>query len=161
MDTVFYIVIAVASLAGAAMWVSLQRVRDGQIAVLRRFGRSNKVLTPGLHMVVPLVDRVERRIDTIGRSVELKDHIIEQAGGAGWQIDGRVYYQIVDARQAAPELSHLEATVTEELDRVLPDFLPDHRNESVDVFNSALKQSLNARLRMRGILVARTHIQAA
>lgn len=161
MDTALYIVIALAALAGAAMWASVERVRDGQIAVLRRFGRSSKVLTPGLHVVLPLVDRVERRMDTIGRSVELKDHVVEQAGTAGWQVDGRVYYQIVDARQAAPELAHLEETVTQELDRLLPEFLHEHRDESVDVFNRALKQSLNDRLRMRGILVARTHIQAA
>ena len=161
MDTALYIVVGFAALAGAAMWAALERVQDGQIAVLRRFGRSSKVLTPGLHLVIPLVDRVERRLDTIGRSVELKDHVVSQTGTAGWQVDGRVYYQIVDARQAAPELAHLEETVTRELDRLLPDFLPEHRNESVDAFNSALKQSLNARLRMRGIMIARTHIQAA
>jgi len=161
MDTALYIVIALAAVAGAAMWASVERVRDGQIAVLRRFGRSSKVLTPGLHVLVPLVDRVESRMDTIGRSVELKDHVVAQAGTAGWQVDGRVYYQILDARQAAPELGHLEATVTDELDRLLPDFLPEHRDESVDAFNRALKQSLNDRLRARGILVARTHIQAA
>jgi regulator of protease activity HflC (stomatin/prohibitin superfamily) len=161
MNTAVFIVLALAVLAGAAMWTSLERVRDGQIAVLRRFGRSSKVLTPGLHMVFPLVDRVERRFDTIGRSVELKDHVVDRPDGSGWQVDGRVYYQIVDARQAAPELAHLEETVTAELDRLLPDFMPAHRDESSDVFNSALKQSLNARLRLRGIMVARTHIQAA
>ncbi len=161
MDTVLYVLIVTAAVVGIAIWASMERVRDGQIAVVRRFGRSKKVLTPGLHVVVPLVDRVETRLDTIGRSVELKDHVVEQVGTDALQVDGRVFYQIVDARQAAPELGRLEETVTGELDRLLPTFLSEHRDESVDVFNRALKQSLNDRLRARGILVARTHIQAA
>jgi regulator of protease activity HflC (stomatin/prohibitin superfamily) len=140
-------------------WFAIQRVADGQVALVRRLGRSHRVLTSGTHLVLPLIDQVDLRLDTIGRSVELKQHLVE--AGRDWQIDGRVYYQILDARQAAPELEHLEETVTRELHRVLPDILPDHAEASSDVFNSMLKQSLNARLRVRGILVARTQIRAA
>jgi len=161
MGTALYILVTLAALAGAVMWAALERVPDGQVAVLRRLGRASKVLTPGSHWVVPLIDRIERRLDTIGRSVELKDHVVGQDGSPGWKDDGRVYYRIVDARHAAPELGNLEQAVTRELDRLLPDFLPAHRDEPADAFNSALKQSLNARLRMRGIMIARTHIQAA
>lgn len=160
MLAVAYIALCLAGLAALAMWLAVERVEEGQIAVLRRFGRSRRILTPGVHLVLPFMDRVERRLSTIGRSVELKEHLIGQ-DSAGWQIDGRVYYQILDPRQAAPELEHLEETVTEELDRLLPDFLPEHRNDSSDTFNVALKQSLNERLRARGILIARTQIQAA
>ena len=155
-----YIAMLLAGVVALAMWLAVERVDEGQIAVLRRFGRSRRVLTPGVHLLVPLVDRVERRLNTIGRSVELKDHLVGQDSVA-WQVDGRVYYQILDPRQAAPELEHLEETVTEELDRLLPDFLPEHRDDSSDTFNIALKRSLNERLRDRGILIARTQIQAA
>lgn len=156
-----FLLIALSSLALVALgWLSLQRVEEGQVAVLRRLGRTRKVLLPGTHLVLPLLDRVERRVDTIGRSVELKDHPVAGAT-PGWHVDGRVFYQILDARQAAAELEHLEDTVTQELDLLLPEFLPAHRDDPSDTFNSALKQSLNARLRLRGILVARTQIQAA
>jgi regulator of protease activity HflC (stomatin/prohibitin superfamily) len=149
-----------AAALGLLAWLSYERVEDGKIAVLRRFGRTRKVLLPGAHLVVPFLDRVERRLDTIGRSIELKDHRVPGTD-AGVQVDGRVFYQILDARQAVAELEHLEDTVTEELDRLLPALLTEHRNQSSEAFNSALKQSLNARLRLRGILVARTQIQAA
>ena len=162
MIAALYIAMFMAALAALATWFAVERVHEGQIAILRRFGRSRKVLTPGLHVRVPIVDRIERRLNTIGRSVELKDHIVDAGQNvATCHVDGRVYYQILDARQAAPELEHLEETVTQELDRLLPEFLPQHRNDSSDIFNTALKQSLNERLRTRGILVARTQIQAA
>lgn len=156
MEPALFIAIALAALI-ALLWASVERVAEGQVALLSRFGRICRVLTPGLHFVLPLIDRVERRLDMVGRSVELHDHPVADGG----HVDGRVYYQILDARQAAPELEHLEETVTRELDRLLPEFLPEHRGEPVETFNSALKQSLNARLRSRGILVARTQIQAA
>lgn len=141
----------------ALAWLATVRVADGQIAVIRSIGGVRRVVGAGLHFKQPLLERVERRLSTIGRSVELSNHPVR----GGWQIGGRVYYQILDARQAAPELEHLEETVTRELDSVLPAFLSEHRNAPGDVFNGALKQSLNARLRQRGILVARTQIQAA
>lgn len=137
--------------------LGFRRVNEGEIAVLKRLGRDRKVLLPGAHFTFPLFDRIDRRLSTIGRSVELKEHPV----GADAQVDGRVFYQILDARKAAPELEHLEETVTQELDRLLPEFLPVHRDEPVDAFNHALKHSLNERLRMRGILVARTQIKAA
>lgn len=157
MAPILYIVVILTVSLLATTLAGLRRVKEGQVAVLHRLGRQRKVLLPGLHATVPLLDRIERRVDTIGRSVELKQHRLAD----DLQVDGRVYYQILDARKAAPELAHLEATVTGELDRLLPEFLPEHRDEPHDAFNRALKQSLNERLRTRGILIARTQIQAA
>lgn len=155
MSAVAAIVILLAS--AAVLWLGLVRVADGQIAVIRGLAGGRRVLGPGVHLKLPLYDRIEKRLSTIGRSVELQNHDV----GNGWQVGGRVYYQILDARQAAPELEHLEETVTRELDEVLPAFLSEHQDDPGDVFNGALKQSLNARLRQRGILVARTQIKAA
>ncbi len=157
MEPTVYIAAVMLVAVAAILALGFRRVDEGQVAVLLRFGRTRKVLLPGAHFIVPLIDRISRRVDTIGRSVELKQHRLTEA----LQINGRVYYQVLDARKAAPELEHLEETVTEELDRLLPDFLSEHRDEPMDTFNHALKQSLNERLRTRGILVARTQIQPA
>lgn len=143
----------------AVLWLARVQVAEGQVVVLRRWPRGVRVLGPGLHWRLPLVDRVERREPSIGRTVELKDHAV--AANGTWRVEGRVYFQIVDAPQAAPALGRLEETVAEELDRLLPEFLPEHRDVPDEDFNRALKQSLNERLRRRGILVARTQIHAA
>lgn len=153
------ILLCLTALAFGLFWLAQVQVADGQIAVLNRLGRGDKVLGPGRHWRLPGLDRIERREPSIGRSVELKDHTV--AANGTWHVDGRVYFQIVDGSQAAPALGRLEETVAEELDRLLPEFLPEHRNDPNEAFNQALKQSLNARLRRRGILVARTQIQAA
>lgn len=153
------ILLLLTALAFGLLWLAQVRVADGQIVVLNRWRRGDKVLGPGRYWCLPILDRVERRESSIGRSVELKDHTV--AADGTWHVDGRVYFQIVDGPQAAPALGRLEETVAEELDRLLPEFLPEHRNDPSEAFNTALKQSLNARLRRRGILVARTQIQAA
>lgn len=142
----------------AVVWLARVQVAEGQVALLRRWQRSDKVLGPGLHWRLPVLDRIDHREASIGRSIEFKDHAV--AADGDWHVDGRVYFQIVDAPQAAPALGRLEETVAEELDRLLPEFLPEHRDQTSEAFNQALKQSLNARLRRRGILVARTQIQA-
>lgn len=160
MTALLWFVLLSAALVTAFVWLGTETVREGQVAVTSRFGRVNRILSPGKHWLFPLLERVERRVDTIGRSVELKEHAID-AEQDHWQVDGRVYYQILDPAQAAAELDHLEETVTHELDRVLPALMPEHRDASNDDFNQALKRSLNEGLRRRGILVARTQIQAA
>lgn len=151
--------ILLSAVAIAVVWLSRVQVAEGQVAVLRRWQRSDKVLGPGSHWRLPVLDRIELREASIGRSVEFKDHPVTAEGT--WHVDGRVYFQIVDGMQAAPALGRLEETVAEELDDLLPAFLSEHRDEPSEAFNQALKQSLNARLRRRGILVARTQIQAA
>ncbi len=147
------------ALAFALVWLARVQVAEGQVAVLRRWQRSDKVLGPGSYWRLPVLDRIERREASIGRSVELDDHAVSAEGT--WHVQGRVYFQIVDAPQAAPAIGRLEETVAEELDRLLPEFLTQHADEPAEAFNHALKQSLNARLRRRGILVARTQIRAA
>lgn len=153
-------VFALISLAALAAWRSVEQVREGQVAVLSRFRRAHRILLPGTHLRIPLIDRIEHRLDTVGRSVRFSEHQVA-TGDQHWQIDGQVYYQILDPRAAGPELGNLEATVTRALQHVLPALLPTHAEASNDEFNQALKDSLNERLRRRGILVARTRIQAA
>lgn len=160
MTTALALALLATALVVALPWLAVVRIREGQVAVLRRSGRTRKVLLPGLHWVMPGLDRIELRLDSVGHSVELREHKVPLAG-QGLRVDGRVYYQILDARKAAPELDHLEQTVTRTLDDLLPAFVDAHRDDPAESFNVALKHSMNERLRGRGILVARTQIQAA
>ncbi|MCK9488544.1 MAG: SPFH domain-containing protein [Xanthomonadales bacterium] len=160
MYALFPSILVLLSLAVVMAWLSIEHVREGQVAVLSRFRRAHRVLLPGAHFRIPLVDRVEHRLDTVGRSLEFSEHAIA-TGDQNWQVDGQVYYQILDPTAAGPELGNLEQTVTLALQHVLPALLPEHASASNDEFNQALKDSLNERLRRRGIMVARTRIQAA
>lgn len=160
MSPLFVSILVLLGLAALATWLSIEHVREGQVAVLNRFGRAHRILLPGAHLRIPLIERIEHRLDTVGRSVQLSEHPIA-TGSQQWQVDGQVHYQILDPRAAGPELGNLEETVTRALQHVLPSLLPVHADASNDAFNQALKESLNERLRQRGILVARTRIQAA
>ncbi len=159
MSALFPPILVLLSLAALA-WLSIEHVREGQVAVLSRLRRAHRILLPGTHLRIPLIDRIEHRLDTVGRSVQYSEHPVA-TGDKHWQVDGQVYYQILDPKAAGAELGHLEQTVTRALQHVLPALLPVPADASNDDFNQALKASLNERLRRRGILVARTRIQAA
>lgn len=51
---------------------SFVTVNQGTIAVVTVFGKYRRILTPGLNMKVPFIEKVYRRISTQNRSVELE-----------------------------------------------------------------------------------------
>lgn len=50
---------------------SFRTVRQGTVGVVTMFGKFRRVLYPGLSVVVPLLERVERRVSVQNRSIEL------------------------------------------------------------------------------------------
>jgi regulator of protease activity HflC (stomatin/prohibitin superfamily) len=57
---------------------SLKTVAQGTVAVTTLFGKYRRVLRPGLHLLVPFVERVQSRPTTQNRSVELQFQAITQ-----------------------------------------------------------------------------------
>lgn len=52
--------------------LSISIVKQGQAAVVTRFGKYKRVLTPGLNFRIPLIELVYKRISVQNRSVELE-----------------------------------------------------------------------------------------
>jgi prepilin-type processing-associated H-X9-DG protein len=60
------------------MLSSLRTVQQGTVAVTTLFGKYRRVLRPGLNVLVPLFERVYRRITVQNRAVELQFQAITQ-----------------------------------------------------------------------------------
>lgn len=56
----------------------LRTVQQGTVAITTVFGKYNRTLRPGLSFVIPLVEKVFRRISTQNRAVELQFQAITQ-----------------------------------------------------------------------------------
>jgi prepilin-type processing-associated H-X9-DG protein len=66
---VFYILLALALIIVLSSFTTVQQ---GTIAVTTIFGKYNRMLTPGLNLKIPLIERVFKRISIQNRSVELE-----------------------------------------------------------------------------------------
>ncbi len=57
---------------------SVKTVQQGTVGVTTIFGKYNRVLRPGLNFVIPLIERVNKRISIQNRSVDLQFQAITQ-----------------------------------------------------------------------------------
>jgi prepilin-type processing-associated H-X9-DG protein len=62
----------------AILATAVKTVQQGSVAVTTIFGKYNRVLRPGLNFVIPLIERVNKRISIQNRSVDLQFQAITQ-----------------------------------------------------------------------------------
>lgn len=80
---------------------ALLRVPEGQVLAVRRFGRSERVLTPGLRVLLPLADRVVRRVSLTGHSMRLERRLLACGDLRAIAVEGVVFFQFLDPLEAA------------------------------------------------------------
>jgi regulator of protease activity HflC (stomatin/prohibitin superfamily) len=86
-------------------------VPQGFEYTVERFGRYIRTLAPGLHLIVPLVDRVGRQMNVMEQVVDVPSQEIITRDNAMVTVDGVVFFQVLDTARAAYEVSHLELAV--------------------------------------------------
>ncbi|MEY4339439.1 MAG: hypothetical protein RLZ14_1289 [Actinomycetota bacterium] len=78
MSTVGVVVIVVVVLVVLLLLTGLRTVQQGTVAVTTIFGKYRRSLRPGLNVVVPLIEKIYRRISIQNRAVELQFQAITQ-----------------------------------------------------------------------------------
>lgn len=141
-----FVVAAVALLLIA----SLRRIPEGHVYAFRRFGGHVRLVSSGTHWVMPLVERVERKISLTGTSVTV---------GALCH-DGQcqnvvIYYQVLDAARAGDVLADLDGRLRAAAQRLFD--VPELPTDP-EARRQWLKDALNADARGYGLLVARVDL---
>ena len=132
------VVVLAAALPLALAAAGLRRVPAQNARPLRRLGRHRRILGPGWHWIVPLLERTGPDVDLIGHHL----HIASGAHTPGAEL----YYQIVEPEKAGPTLE------------VVDEFVAGQAREALgDVGDSPdkLKQELNRRVGRLGLRVIR------
>lgn len=103
---VFVLVLLV--LAVLVVFLAVKSVPQGMEYTVERFGRYTNTLTPGLNIIVPVVDRVGRKMIMMEQVLDVPSQEVITRDNAMVTVDGVIFYQVMDAAKAAYEVSSLE-----------------------------------------------------
>ena len=159
--TIFALVVAAFVVITALMGV--RQVPQGYNYTVERFGRYYKTLTPGLGLIVPYIDSVGRKLNVMEQVMDVPQQEIITKDNATVTVDGVAFYQVLDARRAAYEISDLQMALSNlimtnvrtvmgsmDLDQLL-----SHRDE----INARLLTVIDAASEPWGIKVTRVEIK--
>jgi regulator of protease activity HflC (stomatin/prohibitin superfamily) len=138
-----------------AATTAFRRVPEGQVFSVYRAGKPHRLLKPGLHALVPGLDRVVHRIDLNGRVLPFAAPLPEAR-----DVHGRVYWQVLEPERADPVLDEVEPWIRRGLLEAL-EAEPASVGADPRALGSRLKQRLNAALRERGMMVTRVELDFA
>ncbi|MRG72338.1 SPFH/Band 7/PHB domain protein [Alphaproteobacteria bacterium HT1-32] len=98
---------AVVVLAIVIIILGVKTVPQGYNYTVERFGRYSRTLTPGLAIIVPMVDRIGREINMMEQVLDVPTQEVITRDNAMVAVDGVVFFQVLDAAKAAYEVSDL------------------------------------------------------
>ena len=104
-------VIAVVVLAVIIVFMGIKSVPQGSEYTVERFGRYTRTMKPGLHVIVPMVDRIGAQLNMMETVLDVPSQEVITKDNAVVQVDGVVFFQVLDAAQAAYEVRDLENAI--------------------------------------------------
>ncbi len=106
---VFALVLAFFALV--AVFRAIRIVGQGEEWTVERFGRYTRTLSPGLHVLVPFIDRIGQRINMMETVLDIAGQEVITRDNAPVRADAVAFYQIINAAQAAYEVRNLESAL--------------------------------------------------
>lgn len=107
-DGASILVLVALALVVALVLKGVRAVPQGQEHTVERFGRYTRTLTPGLNLIVPLIDRIGREINVMEQVLEVPSQEVITRDNAMVRVDGVVFFQVLDAARAAYEVTDLQ-----------------------------------------------------
>jgi regulator of protease activity HflC (stomatin/prohibitin superfamily) len=128
---------------------SVRRIPEGHAYTLRRVGGHMRTVGAGLHLVLPLIERVAHKIRLLNNVVEVTE--------PACNLRGRVYFQVLDAERADAVIDDM----SELLRRRIPELANSTCTENdAAARNLHLKAELNRDFGERGVLITRVQLTA-
>ena len=105
-------VVALVVVALVLVFAGVKTVSQGTNWTIERFGRYTRTLPPGLHLIIPFMDRVGRKMNMQENVLDIPPQKVITKDNASVQVDAVAFYQVIDAARAAYEVQNLHLAIT-------------------------------------------------
>lgn len=153
------IVILIITIVGSNVRIVPQAV----VYVVERLGAYQATWETGLHVKIPFIDRVAKKVSIKEQVVDFKPQPVITKDNVTMQIDTVVFFQITDAKLYAygveRPLSAIENLTATTLRNIIGEMELDHTLTSRDVINSKIRVILDEATDAWGIKVNRVELK--
>jgi len=104
--------IAAVIFAAVLIFMMVKSVPQGEEWTIERFGRYTHTMSPGLHFLVPIVQRIGAKINMMETVLDIEGQEVITKDNAMVHADAIAFYQVVDAAAAAYEVRDLERALS-------------------------------------------------
>ncbi len=164
MSTIFttFIIVSLTTFYLLAL-LSIKIVPQATEWMLERFGRFYSILEPGLHIIIPFMDRVGPKISLREQVLDIPAQDVISKDNAMVRIDGVVFYKIFDSKKASYAIDHLNLAITQlsltKIRAIIGGINLDNTLSDRESINQKLLISMNEDTKPWGINVLRVEIK--
>lgn len=125
---------------------SFRRIPREATGIVERLGRYQKTLTPGVHLLIPLIDQLRPLVDMREQTLTLPPQSVTTNDGLEVSIDAVVHFTITDARAATYEVADYREAIELLLASAVRDVIGGLSREDVLVTRGDIGRQVTASL---------------